>query len=270
MWFKVDDKLHSHRKLRKSLRGHPKKRADIGPMGLWVAAGSWSGDNLTDGFIPEWYVSSLDDDWEALAARLVEARLWGVDADEDGEPGWRFLHWSDERPGKPRYNDTREMILGDRYAAKMRTALHRDAALVSAIKRRDRDRCRYCATLVNWSDKRGNAGATYDHVVPLADGGSNEFTNVVVACKGCNDRKGKRSLEAAGMELLDPGSVGAPVLDEDGPAPAAYSIPNQKPRKSQRRKPGSTPGSGRVGSGTKNVPNTDSDTKSTTSTGRKN
>jgi hypothetical protein len=259
VWFKVDDKLHSHRKLRKALRGHETKRVDIAPMGLWVAAGSWSGDNLTDGFVPEWFVSSLDDDWAALAARLVEARLWEPDTDADDEPGWRFLHWSDERPGKPRYNDTREMILGDRYAAKMRTALHRDAALVSAIKRRDRDRCRYCATLVNWNDKRGKAGATYDHVVPLVEGGSNEFTNVVVACKGCNDRKGRRSLEAAGMELLPPGSVGAPVLDEDGPAPAAYPIPIQKASKSPRRKPGSTRGSGRVGSGTKNVSNTPSE-----------
>ena len=42
-WFKVDDKLHDHRKSRKAGRS---------AMGVWVLAGSWSMDNETDGFVP--------------------------------------------------------------------------------------------------------------------------------------------------------------------------------------------------------------------------
>ena len=44
MWFKVDDKLHDHRKARK---------AGKAAMGVWVLAGSWSMDNETDGFVPD-------------------------------------------------------------------------------------------------------------------------------------------------------------------------------------------------------------------------
>ena len=43
-WFKVDDKLHDHRKAR---------RAGKAAIGVWVLAGSWAMDNLTDGFVPE-------------------------------------------------------------------------------------------------------------------------------------------------------------------------------------------------------------------------
>ena len=44
-WFKIDDKLHSHKKVAR-LHG-------IAPMGLWALAGSWSSSQETDGFIPE-------------------------------------------------------------------------------------------------------------------------------------------------------------------------------------------------------------------------
>ena len=86
MWFKVDDKLHDHRKTRV---------AGKSAMGLWVLAGSWSGDNMTDGFIPE----SILRRWgnRADAARLVTAGLWRID-DLDGEQGWRFHDWFTFQP----------------------------------------------------------------------------------------------------------------------------------------------------------------------------
>ena len=42
----------------------------------------------------------------------------------------------------------------------------------------------------------------YDHVVPRVRGGKTEWENIVTSCYGCNDRKGSRTPEEAGMKLL--------------------------------------------------------------------
>lgn len=97
VWFKVDDKMHSHRKTRRLLRSGAKKRRDVAPLGLWTAAGSWSADNLTDGFIPADELDTWDDDALTLAARLVDAGLWLEDS-IDGEPGFRFKDWGIRNP----------------------------------------------------------------------------------------------------------------------------------------------------------------------------
>lgn len=86
MWFKVDDKLHDHRKARK---------AGKAAMGVWVLAGSWSMDNGTDGFVPEDVLSRWGT--PADARKLVTAGLWDVD-EWEGEKGWRFHDWSRFQP----------------------------------------------------------------------------------------------------------------------------------------------------------------------------
>lgn len=85
-WFKVDDKLHDHRKIRK---------AGKAAMGVWVLAGSWSMDNLTDGFIP----ADVLIRWGGRtdAGRLVTAGLWYED-EQGGESGWRFHDWARFQP----------------------------------------------------------------------------------------------------------------------------------------------------------------------------
>lgn len=85
-WFKVDDKLHSHRKV---------IRAGIPAMGLWVVAGSWCADQLGDGFVPDYVAQRLDPDFAEHAAALVAAKLW-VPGEKDGETGWYFHQWSDD------------------------------------------------------------------------------------------------------------------------------------------------------------------------------
>jgi len=87
-WFKVDDKLHDHRKTR---------AAGKAAMGVWVLAGSWSADNLTDGFIPVSVLSRWGT--RADANRLVAAGLW-TQAEQDGEKGWRFHQWTDLQPSR--------------------------------------------------------------------------------------------------------------------------------------------------------------------------
>ncbi|WP_163868177.1 HNH endonuclease [Myxococcus eversor] len=60
---------------------------------------------------------------------------------------------------------------------------------------RDRCRCQYCGLKVS------RAEATYDHVLPRAQGGRTSWDNVVIACVPCNQRKGNRTPEHAKMAL---------------------------------------------------------------------
>ncbi len=85
-WFKVDDKLHDHRKARK---------AGKAAMGVWVLAGSWSMDNETDGFIPDEVLTRWGT--TADARRLVSAGLWDHETFQ-GEEGHRFHDWTRFQP----------------------------------------------------------------------------------------------------------------------------------------------------------------------------
>lgn len=62
--------------------------------------------------------------------------------------------------------------------------------------RRDGHRCMYCGQL--FDDRE----LTRDHIVPRVQNGQDCWTNVVAACSRCNHRKGGRTPEQAGMELL--------------------------------------------------------------------
>lgn len=60
------------------------------------------------------------------------------------------------------------------------------------VLRRDRHCCQYC----------GNTKQlTLDHVIPRSKGGKHTWNNVVTACKACNNHKGDRTLQQAGMKL---------------------------------------------------------------------
>lgn len=62
--------------------------------------------------------------------------------------------------------------------------------------RRDQNLCLYCGHSFRSSE------LTRDHIVPRAHGGRDVWKNVVAACRRCNHRKGSRTPEGAGMELL--------------------------------------------------------------------
>ena len=61
---------------------------------------------------------------------------------------------------------------------------------------RDGFRCQYCGV------KKGMHELNYDHVLPRVRGGRTEWENIVTSCYACNDRKGSRTPEEAGMRLL--------------------------------------------------------------------
>lgn len=60
---------------------------------------------------------------------------------------------------------------------------------------RDHGRCQYCRARVP------RHAATYDHVVPRAQGGRTTWENVVISCMRCNQKKGNRTPEQARLTL---------------------------------------------------------------------
>jgi 5-methylcytosine-specific restriction endonuclease McrA len=61
---------------------------------------------------------------------------------------------------------------------------------------RDAFRCQYCGA------RKPMRELNYDHVVPRVRGGKTAWENIVTSCYACNDRKGCRTPEEAGMTLL--------------------------------------------------------------------
>lgn len=102
-WFKVDDKAHSNSKFRKVLAEDP------AALALWVVAGSWSSDNLTDGFVPDHQLPWLIPAGSAeLALTLVTARLW-----RRVKGGYQFHQWMTDGDGTKR-NPSRVEVEAER------------------------------------------------------------------------------------------------------------------------------------------------------------
>lgn len=64
------------------------------------------------------------------------------------------------------------------------------------IYSRDDHRCQYCGRGYPTNE------LTFDHVVPVAQGGRKDWENIVTCCVACNRRKGGRTPGEAAMRLL--------------------------------------------------------------------
>jgi len=114
VWFKVDDTLAFHEKAVRA--GNP-------AMGLWVRAGSWCAQMLTEGFVPDHMVATLGT--KAQAKALTDAGLWVREDD-----GYRFHEWLN-------YNPTAEEVRAEqarKHEAKV--AAGRAGGLASGVARR--------------------------------------------------------------------------------------------------------------------------------------
>lgn len=60
------------------------------------------------------------------------------------------------------------------------------------VLKRDGRRCGYCGS---------SKALTVDHIMPTSRGGRNTWLNTIAACDPCNQRKGDRTPEEAGMVL---------------------------------------------------------------------
>lgn len=104
-WFRVDDTLATHHKV---------MAAGNAAMGLWVRAGSWAMQQLSDGFVPDHVVTTLGT--RPQAQKLVAVGLW------DRLPtGYAFHEWEGRQP-------SRAQVEADRAAAAERQRRAREAA----------------------------------------------------------------------------------------------------------------------------------------------
>ena len=62
--------------------------------------------------------------------------------------------------------------------------------------KRDGNLCMYCA--MQFTSRE----LTRDHITPISQGGLDVWNNVAAACRRCNNHKGGRTPEQAGMELI--------------------------------------------------------------------
>jgi len=88
-WFKVDDGFYTSLKFLSIPRPLQAQAA-----GVWLLAGTWSADKMTDGFVPY----AVLDLWEfdtTVIEELVKCGLW--DHDDDKQGIW-FHDWSDYQP----------------------------------------------------------------------------------------------------------------------------------------------------------------------------
>lgn len=188
-WARLDDNFHAHpRTLQSGLEAN----------GLFARALSYCAHYLTDGYLPiEWA--------EAQGGKKPVQRLVDAGLVEPIEGGYIVIGYLERNPSRDDVRETRGKD-GRKHA------LHRDKQLVRAIRARDGDQCRYCGATVDWTDRRSSKGGTYDHVDPA---GENSMNNVVVACRGCNAVKGKRTPEQAGFVLRpDPNLI--PIRSRSG------------------------------------------------------
>jgi hypothetical protein len=151
---------------------------------LWVRGIGYCRRNLTDGFIPT-----------AIAHARARCRyprkpiaelttpaigwssgmpLWHVVAD-----GFMVHDYLDYNPSRAEHEA--------RLETKRWSRVHYPVVLL-----RDGNTCSYCGL---------ECVPTIDHVVPRSRGGDDTPSNLVVACRSCNSRKGARTPEEAGMVL---------------------------------------------------------------------
>jgi 5-methylcytosine-specific restriction endonuclease McrA len=64
------------------------------------------------------------------------------------------------------------------------------------IYARDQHSCQYCGQAFSMAE------LTFDHVVPVAQGGRKDWENIVTCCISCNRQKGGRTPDQAGMRLI--------------------------------------------------------------------
>ncbi len=82
-----------------------------------------------------------------------------------------------------------------------RGELHGDNQQIPALNNkalfsRDHHLCLYCGKQFD------SQQLTRDHVIPTSKGGTDSWTNLVTACRRCNQRKSDRTPEACNMPLL--------------------------------------------------------------------
>jgi 5-methylcytosine-specific restriction endonuclease McrA len=138
-------------------------------------------------------------------ARRAMVLLFGGAAlavDEDGST-YDFWHWR-ELPTRSR-DDGITTVSGSLRVPRVLHLQRYDRAphvVVRLTRRnlmlRDDHQCQYCAKKPSLRD------LNIDHVVPRSRGGLDSWDNLVISCRTCNLKKGRRTPDEAGMRLMRP------------------------------------------------------------------
>jgi hypothetical protein len=196
------------------IRDHP-KMVGLSPVAFrqWIFTLCYCSEHGTRGNVDAAIIALRIP--KSTVKELLARSLW-----EERDDGIWIHDWD-------AHNLKRDQARADRRAFdKRRQQLFRDPELRQQVRIRDRDRCRYCNVEVNWHDRRGPTGATYDHVDP---DGENSVDNLVVSCRGCNSQKAGRTPEQARMKLSQP------VADL---SPGSRSEPRYEPGDTSRARAG--------------------------------
>lgn len=205
-WIELHQSLWSHRKtlVLAGLLGLDNPIYAAAHMAhLWC----WAIDNAPDGDLSGLpaAVIAYGAGWRGDPEQFVQAAVTAGFLDREGDT-LRIHDW-DDYAGAIAEQHRQEM----RRKRELRRAY--SSGIIDAVRQRDGDRCRYCGRQVNWRNRRGLTGGTYDQVDP--NGGAT-IDNLVVCCRGCANRKAGRTLAEAGMALLPPPHEDPIKADADG------------------------------------------------------
>jgi hypothetical protein len=114
VWFKVDDKFHSHAKV---------LQCSNAAIGVWTKLGSWCAEQLNGGRVTSTALKHFRVRKD-LITELVAAGLW-LECCDGADVEYVFHDWDDHQPAK-------DQVLARRKATKERVARHRNAVTTIA------------------------------------------------------------------------------------------------------------------------------------------
>jgi len=169
--------------LRPAVDGDPRLVNEV--FGFVMRCAISSAAYNTDYFVDEGTAATYAGvaDWRALADVAERAGYWSSTT-VGGQPGWLIVADSDFV-----HIRLRAELDWERQRDKDR----RTPGLVVPVRLRDGDGCRYCGVVVQWNDRKGGRGGTYDHRPPGQAATSSG--HLVVSCRACN--AGRRDDPAA-------------------------------------------------------------------------
>jgi hypothetical protein len=177
MWFRVDDGFISHPKVTHAtelLTGGKgdQKRGRGRIVAVWLEAGLHCSKYRTDGFVAMRELKDFltDADPVAVMKACVGARLLTLEAG-----GFQYHKWLVYQPLAEPAKDQQTIDA-------KRKQLYRFKDLLTTVRNRDTGRCRRCGRIVNFKNRSGAEGGTYDFVDPQQSIG---LANVFVCCQEC-------------------------------------------------------------------------------------
>lgn len=142
---------------------------------------------LSTGYVPLFQTS-----WQRAISAIYTGRAEIIEEDEE--------LWIGTNAGKHPFPKKIRFTSGV-YIGKLRDFNRFPRPSKKNLWYRDLGTCQYCSRKINIKE------CTIDHVVPKSKGGKHMWSNIVLSCSKCNQKKGSQMLKDSGMTLLNQPSV---------------------------------------------------------------